>query len=115
MPATWALPRIPITNAPGRSLATSTPRPVQHTMCLARTASPSLCLVPMTRLPDAEELLTRSPGAADLRGSISWWLEEDRWRCDDQDMPTRHAARAYGLCYGCASGFTILKVPGTEH
>ena len=34
-------PLIPTTNAPGRFLVTSTPRPARHTMCLAGTASPS--------------------------------------------------------------------------
>src|SRR6516162_9834488 len=109
MPATWDLPLIPITNAPGRFLATSTPRPAQHTMCLARTANPSLCLAPMTRLPDTAELSTPSPGAVDLRGSTSWWLEVGRGKREDHDLPTRHAAGAYGLCYGCASGLTILR------
>src|SRR4029453_17097136 len=89
MPVIWAFPLIPITNAPGRFLATSTPPPVQHTMCLAGTVNPALCLAPMTRLPDVEELSTRSPGAVDLRGSTSWWLEGHRWRRDDHDLPPK--------------------------
>src|SRR5712671_6141050 len=102
MPVILALPRMPITNAPGRFLATSTPRPAQHTICLARTASLSLCLAPMTRLPNVAELSIFSPGAVDLRGSTLWCLEVNRWRRDDHDLPPGHAAGAYGLCYGCA-------------
>src|SRR5215831_15348430 len=110
MLATWAFPRMQITHAPGRFLATSTPQPVPHTMYLAGTANPSLCLAPMTRRPSVAELSIPSPGAVDLRGSTSSWLEVHRWRRDARDLPPRHAAGAYGLCYGCASGLTILKV-----
>ena len=78
MPSTWVFPLIQTTNAPGRFLATSTPRSVRHTMCLAGMASLFLCLAPMTRRPDAEESSTRSPGAVDLRGSTSRWLEVHR-------------------------------------
>src|SRR5215813_9532173 len=102
MPVTWAFPRMQITHAPGRFLATSTPQPALHTMYLAETANLSLCLAPMTRRPSAAELLTPSPGVVDLRGSTTWWLEKHRWRRDDRDLPPRHAACAYGLCYGCA-------------
>ena len=91
----WASTRIQITNVPGRFLATSTPRSVQHTMWLARTASPSLCLAPMTRQPDAAELSTRSPDAVDLRGSTSRWLEVRRWRRDDHDLPPRCLLHTY--------------------
>ena len=48
--------------------------PAEHSMCLVRTANPSLCLAPMTHRPDAAELSTRSPGAVDLRGFTSRWL-----------------------------------------
>src|SRR5215831_9730715 len=110
MPATWAFSRMRIINAPGRFLATSTPRLAPHTMSLAGTANPSLCLAPMTHRPSAAELSIPSPGVVDLRGSTSSWLEVHRWRRDDRDLPLRHAAGVYGLCYGCASGLTILKV-----
>src|SRR5262245_57328435 len=102
MPAIWVFPLLPTTSAPGRFLVTSTPQPARHTMCLAGTASPSFCLAPVTRRPDATESSTRSPDAVALRGSTSRWLEVHRWNGGDHDRPTRYTAGAYGLCYGCA-------------